>query len=199
MSEDSKGLVIEHISASMLNDYIRILEKVAKKVNRLHFIQQLYNGYTVREACSILKIPERTGYNWLKKWNEEGLDGLNHKKGGGRPSFLTKSQFQEVDDYIKNNDSLGTNEVHDFIENKFGVDYTPKQTRIIINKLKYSWIKPYPIYSKSPGNAKEILKESTKEINLDEDIYGFFDESAFQNHPNISKILKKKEKNTKLR
>jgi putative transposase len=199
MSKDSKELIIEHISPSMLNDYIRMLEKVAKKINRLHFVQQMYDGRTVREACAILKMSERTGYNWLKKWNDGGLDGLNHKKGAGRPPFLSDDQFKEVDDYIKNNDSLETKDVHEFIEKNFGVDYTLKQIREIIKKLDYGWIKPYPVYSKSPDNAKEILKEDVKEIDSEKDIFGYYDESSLQNLPNISKVLKKKEKNTKLR
>jgi len=197
MKENSKELVELHVSPEELNIMVRELEKVAKKVNRLHFVQQLYNGHSVRESCSILNIPVTTGYNWLKKWNAEGPEGLNHKKGAGRPPFLTEDQMKQVDEFIKNNDSLGTKDVHYFIEKKFGIDYSLKQVRFIINKLEYGWIKPYPIFSKSPENAKEIMKEDASEIDPDEDIYGFFDESAMQNIPNISRVLKKKEKNVK--
>ena len=197
MKENSKDLVEFHISSEKLNEMVRKLEKVAKKVNRLHFIQQLYKGHTVREACSILNIPVTTGYNWLKKWNEEGPDGLDHKKGAGRPTFLTENQMKQLDEFIENNDSLGTKDVHYFIQKKFGIDYSLKQVRFIINKLEYGWIKPYPIFSKSPKNAKEIMKEDASEIDSDEDIYGFFDESAMQNLPNISRVIKKKEKNLK--
>jgi len=197
MEEKSKGLVEFHISSTELNDEIRVLEKVAKKVTRLHFIQQLYKGHSVRKSCSILNIPVKTGYNWLNKWNDEGLEGLNHRKGAGRPPFLSEIQMKEVDEFIKRNGSLGTKDVHYFIKNNFGIDYSLKQTRFVINKLKYGWIKPYPIFSKSPENAKEIMKESAQDIDPDEDIYGFFDESAMQNIPNISRVLKKKEKNVK--
>ena len=38
------------------------------------------------------------------------------------------------------------------------------------------------------------MKEEAQDIDSDEDIYGFFDESAMQNLPNISRVLKKKEK-----
>jgi hypothetical protein len=116
------------------------------------------------------------------------------KKGAGRPSFLSKDQLKEVFNYIDENDSLGTKDVHYFIKNRFNVDYTLKQVRIIINNLEYGWINLYVIYSKSPNNAKEILKENVSEIDPTEDIYGFFDENAFQNHPNVSKVLKKRTK-----
>jgi putative transposase len=197
MSKKLKSLVKFHVSLTELNDLIFKLEKVAKKVNRLHFIRQLYEGKSVKEARLILGIPEKTAYNWLEKWNDEGANGLNHKKGAGRPPFLSETQFEEVCEFIKNNDSLGTKDVHYFIEKNYDIDYSLKQVRKIIKKLEYSWIKPYPIFSKSPENAKEIMKEDASDIDPEEDIYGFFDESAMQNLPNISRVLKKKEKNVK--
>jgi putative transposase len=134
MKENSQDLVEFPISSEKLNTMVRELEKVAKKVNRLYFIQQLYKGHSVREACSILNIPVTTSYNWLKKWNEEGPDGLNHKKGAGRPTFINESQMKEVDEFIRNNGSLGTKDVHYFIQKRFEIDYSLKQIRFIINK-----------------------------------------------------------------
>jgi hypothetical protein len=80
MLDDSESLVKMHVGAGKLKEHIHELEKVAKKVNRLHFVQQLYKGHSVQEACLILDVPIRTGYNWLKKWNKEGLIGLDHEK-----------------------------------------------------------------------------------------------------------------------
>jgi len=42
MKENSRKLVEFHISSEKLNDMIRELEKVAKKVNRLHKIKISY-------------------------------------------------------------------------------------------------------------------------------------------------------------
>lgn len=197
MTENSKSLVNKYISEDKLQEQIRHLEQIAKKVNRLQFIRLLYKEYSVKEATEILGIPLRTGYNWLEKWNENGIEGLDHKKGAGRPTFLTEEQIKELDEFISNGESLCTMDVHEFIKKKFNVDYSLKQVRIIINKLNYGWIKPYPVYSKSPDNAEEILKKDVSEIDPEKDIYGFFDESAFQNKPNVSKIIKKKDQNQK--
>jgi transposase len=174
MGSENKTLVVKHISAENLNNEIRELEKDAKKVNRLHLIQQLYHGKSMSQACDILKIPLRTGYNWLKKWNDNGLDGLNHSKGAGRPSFLTPDELIKLDEYISLNEGLGVKEIHYFIKNEFNVDYSLKQVRKIIKNLDFSSVKPYPVYEKSPSNAKEILKQSVSEINQNNDIYSFF-------------------------
>ncbi|KZX14337.1 helix-turn-helix domain-containing protein [Methanobrevibacter curvatus] len=92
----------------------------------MHFIRQLYEGKTVKQTSLNLGVPEKTAYNWLHKWNESGVDGLNHKKGAKRPSFLTETQFKEVEGFIKGNDSLGTKDVHYFIEKNYGIDYSLK-------------------------------------------------------------------------
>ncbi|MCC7554295.1 MAG: helix-turn-helix domain-containing protein [Methanobacteriaceae archaeon] len=138
MIDSSKSIVERHISEDKLQENIRELERVAKKVNRLHFIRLLYKDYSVKEACDILGLPSRTGYNWLEKWNKEGINGLNHKKGAGRPSFLTEEQIKELDKFISNTESLSTQDVHKYIKDNFNVDYSLKQVRKIINKLNYS-------------------------------------------------------------
>jgi putative transposase len=112
MKTESKSIVIQHLTSEELNKRIRELEKVVKKVNRLHFINQLYHSKTVKEACEILSIPIRTGYNWLKKWNEEGADGLNHQKGAGRPRLISYDDLKKINEYLKANKSLGTKDVY---------------------------------------------------------------------------------------
>jgi putative transposase len=134
MKKNSNHLAKEHISLEELEELIFKKEKNAKTVNRLHFIRQIYLGKTVKEARLILGVAQQTAYSWLNKWNDYGVSGLNHKKGAGRPPFLSISELKEVDEYIKSNDSLGTNDVHYFIEENFGVDYSPKQVRVIIKK-----------------------------------------------------------------
>jgi len=119
----------------------------------------MYHDKSVDETSKILKIPKRTAYNWLKKWNEEGLDGLNHKQGAGRPSFLTENELKKLDGYILNNERLGTNDIDYFIKKEFRIDYSLKQVLKIIKKLGYSRVKPYTVYDKSPVDAEEILKK----------------------------------------
>ena len=61
------------MSDENLSRHIRELEKVSKVVNRLYLIRQVYKTDNIAESCEILDIPLRTGYNWVKRWNEEGI------------------------------------------------------------------------------------------------------------------------------
>jgi len=155
MSNIQKYLVEKHISAEELNSHIQDLEKTTKRLNQLYFIKALYGNCSVREACSQLDMPIRTGYNWLEKWNKKGLEGFNHKKGAGRPSFLSHNQLKEIHKFISHNDSLGTKEIHSFIKNKFGINYSLKQVRFIIKTLKDGHSEMFSKIHKNLKNAKK--------------------------------------------
>ena len=102
----------EYMSVGDLNRHIRKLEKISKVVNRLYLIRQVYKTDNIAESCEILDIPLRTGYNWVNKWNKKGIDGLRHKGGAGRPSFLSSNQLKKLDQWIENEEFLVTHDVY---------------------------------------------------------------------------------------
>ncbi|MHA1340657.1 MAG: helix-turn-helix domain-containing protein, partial [Promethearchaeota archaeon] len=71
--------VIPHISKGRLINLIKH-EKDARKLKRLQAILWSYNTnyyvYTSNLASKLCVTP-RTICNWVKAWNEKGLDGLN--------------------------------------------------------------------------------------------------------------------------
>jgi len=182
----------DHMSVEELSKEIRELERDAKMLERLNLIRMVYKTNDITKSCELLDIPIRTGYGWVKKWNKKGKDGLRHKKGAGRPPFLSTKQLQELDEWMGDKDYLVTNDVHLYIKDKYGIDYSIKQVQRIIKKLDYTWVVPYPIAEDQPKNADELLKERTIELNLDNDVVGFVDETAVQNTPNVGKVIKKK-------
>jgi hypothetical protein len=75
-----------------------------------------------------------------------------------------------------------TNDVYLYIKDNFGIDYSLKQVKRIIKKLEYSWVKPHPIAEDQVHNAEELLKNDTRTIDQDKDIYGLVDEVAVLKH-----------------
>ncbi|MDR0913322.1 MAG: helix-turn-helix domain containing protein, partial [Methanobrevibacter sp.] len=66
MDSDVNYKVKRHVTPEVLNELICEGKTIAKNVNRLQFIQQMYKTNSVKKTCKILNIPERTGYNWVK-------------------------------------------------------------------------------------------------------------------------------------
>ena len=138
-----------------------------------------------------MDVSPRAAYEWIKKWNEKGINGLRHKKGAGRPTFMSKEQFRELDEWMTEQEYLTTKDVYLYIKDHFEIDYSLKQVGRIIRKLEYTWVKPHPIADGQPGDAEEQLKEKIEDIDPKNDIYGFIDETAVQNKLNVGKIIKK--------
>jgi transposase len=116
----------------------------------------------ISHAAEFVGVTRETGFNWLKKYNEKGFDGLIPKYGGGRPSFLTDEQFEELKEIIINSEkNYSIREVQKLIKDNYGVNYSYKQVwEISKKKLNLNYGKPFPIYDKKLDNAEEILKKT---------------------------------------
>jgi putative transposase len=112
---------------------------------------------------------------------------------------MSKEQFLELDEWMVGQEYLTTKDVYLYIKDHFEVDYSLKQVGRIVRKLDYTWVKPYPIADKQPDDAEEQLKEKIVDLDPENDIYGFVDETAVQNKPNVGKIIKKKDQKQKLK
>jgi transposase len=116
--------IVKHISLEELDSEIYELERISKRINRLNLIRMVYKTNDIKKSCELLDIPMRTGYGWVKKWNDKGLKGLDHKKGAGRPSFLSKDQLKMLNEWMIGKSYLTTEDVYLYIKEKFAVDYS---------------------------------------------------------------------------
>lgn len=68
----------------------------ASQVERAKIIERLAEGQRVPEVAQALQIKERKVRQWLKRFNERGLDGLQEQKRSGRPATYSPEQISEV-------------------------------------------------------------------------------------------------------
>ena len=50
-------------------------------------------GYSNKQASELYGITTVTGNNWIKKWKNEGYEGLKRKPGQGRKRKLTDDEL----------------------------------------------------------------------------------------------------------
>ena len=120
----------------------------------------MFKGISVPEASKNIGISHTTGYEWLKRWNEGGLDGLIPNYAGGRPSELSEEDLKKLDKILLNTPNLTNDIVSDIIEYEFNVKYSDRNVSRILRKLNYTYTKPYMIYKKMPEDAEEQLKKN---------------------------------------
>ena len=154
--------IANHLQINDINELIRECKTQIRFLKRLIFIKLLMQDSTILEAAEFVGYTERTGYNWLKLYNQDGLDGLIPNFGGGRPSFLSDEQLKELHEILKDRNSNFTIEdTRILIYEKFGVEYSYKQVwEITRKKLKLNYGKPSPKSHDRPENRKELLKKN---------------------------------------
>jgi hypothetical protein len=59
----------------------------------------------LESACPTCEIAVSTGYLWIRKWNEEGYEGIKDKPNpGGRPPKLDEENLEELRAELKKKD-----------------------------------------------------------------------------------------------
>jgi transposase len=157
--------IVKHVPLEDLEKTVREYERgrstarVARMKERLIFIRMRYKGYSVEEAASNSGFTLVTGYAVQKLWNEGGMAALEPNFGGGRISKLTDEQRDELKDVLSIT-PMPTRDVHSYIKEEYGIDYTMKQVWEILTKMGLHHAKPYPRDYRRPDDAEDILKKT---------------------------------------
>ena len=174
-------------------------EKKSNIVVKLIFLNLIGGGIGFEEACRFCGIAESTGYLWIREWNRKGYKGIESKGGKrGRPSRLSEEDLEKLKEKLKEKPYWTTKEVRILIKETFGIEYSEDQVaRILRDKLKMHFSKPYPVDYRKPKDAEAILENQLqltfsllKEKGIkEEDIaIGFIDETSPQNTANTVRV-----------
>jgi len=96
---------------------------------RLKYISMYANGMTKRDIGKKLGRSKDTVGKWVNKYFEEGIYGIQEKRGGDHKSFLTHDNKKELKEIILKSsptEDKGWNgwTIVDLIQTKYGVTYT---------------------------------------------------------------------------
>lgn len=163
MTVKPKVKIIKHMKLNKLNEEIKKAEIEVKRLDKLYFIRACYKGNDIKQAADIVDISVPSAYRWLSQWNEEGLEFLRYENNAGRPSLLSDEDKTELKELMLNTDYLTTEKLHELILERFKINYSYKQVRIIAHQLGFSYVKPYPEYDKTPSDAELQLKKKLTE------------------------------------
>ena len=155
--------VKEHLARGELEQLISE-EPDSRLKERLIFIRILYDGERVKDAAGKVGRSKPTGYHWLHRWNESGIEGLKPDFGGGRPPRLSDEEKRELEKVLRKRNDWTSKEVKALIEKKFGVEYSRAHVSRILKSMGMTFGKPYPKDYRRPENAEEELKERLEKV-----------------------------------
>ena len=147
---------------------IKILEKLVKKEknpklrDRLRGILLLKKNYKHSEVAEILGVTERTLYNWKKRYNQRGYNGLKTNPIPGRNTILGEEDMKKLKELLEMRDYWTSKEVRELIKNEFDIEFTPRHIPRILRKLGMKYQKPYVNDYRRPEDAEDILKKDLR-------------------------------------
>ena len=157
-----------------------VKEKNAKAKLRLLASLQRKEGKTLDEIASSLQKPKTTIHDWLKRIENEELNGCYDIKQKGNKSKLTLQQREELEkilDESPQNQGIPfklwtTKLVQYVIYKKHGISYNQSAIWKLIKKLNFSLKVPRQQHQKANKKAQELFKEELKKkfnitLNLD--------------------------------
>lgn len=171
--------------------------KTKIKLIFLNFVSFYPNEF--ENICELCGVATSTGYQWIRAWNEKGYESIKEKENkGGRPPKLSKEDLEHLKEKLNEKDHWVTKEVKGVIKQEFNVELSDDQiVRILKEKMKMHFSKPFPVDYRRPENAEEILDNQLKltfslleekNIKKEEIAIGFIDETSPQNTSNTVRV-----------
>ena len=129
---------------------------------RLHMILLLEDKYSCRDVAKICRTSKSKVSFWHIRFQKMGYEGLKDKSGRGRKPGLTEEQIKSLDEEISrpykmaNGYTRGwqTKDVYLLIKKKYGIKYSSRHVRRLLESLEFVVLVPRPRHKKR--NQKEV-------------------------------------------
>lgn len=125
-------------------------DKAPRVALRLQAILLSADGHTPPTIADLLHVHRSRVHDWVRCWNDHGIEGIKEGHRSGRPCELTAAQRQELHDLIESgpvayglNTGLWTSKiVAEVIQEEYGVEYHPGHVRKLLHQAGCSVQRP---------------------------------------------------------
>jgi transposase len=135
---------------------------------RLLAFAHIKEGKSNIEIAKMLKVNRMTITDWIKKFNSEGIQGLNEKGGRGARHKLPASEEEafkksvlELQDKKDGGRIKGT-DILQLIEEKFSVKCTLQSIYNTLHRVDLVWISGRSKHPKADPEAQEAFKKTSR-------------------------------------
>jgi transposase len=141
-------------------------EKDATRSKRLRIIILAVQGWTAPAIAMSVGLSRRDCQEWVRRFNESGLAGLEDRPGGGRNAPLTPEQQEllckRIEDGPTAEDevcSLRGADLQAILAREFGIVRSLSTIYKLLHRLGYSCLRPRPRHRKADPEAQAAFKE----------------------------------------
>lgn len=142
--------------------------KDASRRQRLRVIRWSLAGFTAEQVAQRSGLCRRQVQNWLRRFNTQGLPGLEDRPGRGRPCPLSVEQQQQfharlaagptADDDVC---TLRGEDIQRILREEFGVLRKLSAVYYLLHALGYSSLVPRPRHVQADAARQEHFKKTS--------------------------------------
>ena len=150
-------------------------ERSAKRARRLRIVILAMQGWTAPAIAMSTGLSRRACQDWVRRFNEAGLPGLEDRHGGGREGPLTPEQQERIRERLEAGPtpedgicSFRGADIQRILANEFGVLRSLPAIYNLLHRLGYSYLRPRPRHRRadleSQAKFKEQLPQQLEEL-----------------------------------
>jgi transposase len=126
-----------------------------------------YSRLSSLELSKIFKVSPKTILNWIKKYKEEGIEGLKEKRGGNYPPKLQADIWEEFLSYVIKGKDFDGKEINwtlkkmvKALESQYGIKISEEGVRLRLKKSNIVLRRPRRRHYKANHAAQESFKKN---------------------------------------
>jgi len=108
-------------------------------LHRLHCVTLHLQGVSVRESARIYGDAPRSVAYWIKRFKEDGVDGLHEEARSGRPSKLNEAQTKRLQQVLiqfrRQSKPLNAVALSEHIKKQFDINLTVRQCARLLKRM----------------------------------------------------------------
>lgn len=148
---------------------LKLLERIYRQSRhnqvrqRAHFLILASQGVKVEELMRIFPVSQKTIYNWLNRWESEGIVGLYNKPGRGRKRTFNQQQEKTIRDWAKL-EPRQSKKILQKVKEEWGIEVSAETIKRILKNLAMTWRR----LRRGVGGEPEPLEYLEKQKQLEE-------------------------------
>jgi transposase len=135
---------------------------------RLQAVLLAKQGRTAEEIAAALDASRRPVQEWVRRYNQSGVEGLRRRPGQGRREKLSLEERERlcarIETAPREEDEVCTlrgNDIQRILQKEFGKLYHLNGVYALLHRLGYSCLMPRPRHPKADPDAQEVFKKKS--------------------------------------
>jgi transposase len=157
--------VRKDITAGVLRKKARS-EKDGRAASRLLGIANILDGMDRDQAARTVGMTRQTLRDWVRRYNDEGIDGIRNKPKGRPKRALTPKQEQEIETLVTTApDGVLVRwrrvDIQSEIKKRFDVVVCERTVGLLLNRLGFRRISVRPVHLETDAATQEAFKKTS--------------------------------------